>query len=105
MPHANNDDENTYDQHQTTPSPECDATSQIDGGDNNNDDDRIVADSSKSDSSQYGDQSPFITGISEHTVNTTTCTVELNTVSSDGEWSWIPEIDVQKSVPDVLYRY
>ncbi|KAG8672395.1 hypothetical protein FPOAC2_05779 [Fusarium poae] len=74
-------------------------------GGNNDDGDRIIAESTKSDSSLYDYQSPFITGICEHMVNTTTCTVELNTMWSDGEWSWIPEFDVQKSVPDIVYQY
>ncbi|OBS24599.1 hypothetical protein FPOA_05139 [Fusarium poae] len=73
-------------------------------GGNNDDGDRIIAESTKSDSSLYDYQSPFITGICEHMVNTTTCTVELNTMWSDAEWSWIPEFDVQKSVPDIVYH-
>ncbi|GKU05357.1 hypothetical protein FLAG1_07316 [Fusarium langsethiae] len=75
------------------------------GDDNNDDDNRTVAKSVKSDSSQSVDQIAYITSISGHTVDSTTCTVELNTVWSDGSWSWNPEIDVQKSVPDVVYRY
>ncbi|CAG1977150.1 unnamed protein product [Fusarium graminearum] len=55
-------------------------------------------------SSQCNDKITFITSIVKHEINTTTCTVELNTIWSNGKCSWASELDVQKSMPDIVYR-
>ncbi|QPC71203.1 hypothetical protein HYE68_001955 [Fusarium pseudograminearum] len=107
-------DQNKYDWPRPTSTPEYDtttcledahilsATKCIGNHDDDNDDD---AASFISYSSQYNDKITFITSIAKHEINTTTCTVELNTIWSNSECSWTSELDVQKSVPDVVYRY
>ncbi|EKJ69394.1 hypothetical protein NXS19_006448 [Fusarium pseudograminearum] len=77
-------------------------TKLVDNHDDDNDDD---AASFISYSSQCNDKIMFITSIVKHEIDTTTCTVELNIMWSNGEWGWTSELDAQKSVPDIVYRY
>ncbi|PTD07959.1 hypothetical protein FCULG_00005736 [Fusarium culmorum] len=90
---------------QTTAEPDAHilpVTKLVGNHDDDNDDDDA---SFISYSSQCNDKITFITSIVKHKINTTTCTVELNTMWSNGKCSWTSELDVQKSMPDIVYRY
>ncbi|CAF3503750.1 unnamed protein product [Fusarium graminearum] len=84
---------------QTTAEPDAHilpVTKLVGNHDDDNDDASFI-----SYSSQCNDKITFITSIVKHEINTTTCTVELNTMWSNGKCSWASELDVQKSMPDI----